>query len=307
MRDYLNKFGKRSASIDAGINETQVTSTDPWRIFSNFTEFKGKLTKTVEEKISEIKSKGNDNENSPKFTKANSKDNLSVSDSEEHSECSVPKSTNLSSTAEDIEMSSDDEHSVENDKTPTAPKMTTFKSEVSSPELKNRRKPNVLISYKKDQEEIQLKNISPEREVKHEDDIESGIEACEDDTVDNEINSSTIILHAPEGFVDLRPRIRKIPKKSSIRKYIIPFLVALIFIFLYYFPTFMIGFIFGLILTTGFFLVFYNYISKKNDEDGELESPDEQAMPILEIPAIKEYQPVNKFEVNKNNEMITFC
>lgn len=89
--------GKRSSSIDAGINDTsQQTSTDPWRIFSNFTEFKGKLTKTVEEKLSEIKSKSNDAESSPKFdkSKTSSKDNSSISDCEENSvsECSIPKS-----------------------------------------------------------------------------------------------------------------------------------------------------------------------------------------------------------------------
>lgn len=230
MRDYLNKFGKRSSSIDTGINETSTlgphaATSDPWRIFS---EFKGKITKTVEEKLSEIKSKSSEGENSPKHTNkgdkskiSNSKENSSVSDSEEQSfsECSIPKSGGLSSTAEDIEMSSDDENSLaDNEKTPTendnkefgdicATKKHTLRRRIKS-------KPFVQFSTSKDTDVESLVKISSLSTVHEkegpstEDEVESGVEAYEDFTsspvtVPDELEQC-ITLIAPSGFVDMR-------------------------------------------------------------------------------------------------------
>lgn len=300
MRDYLNKLGKRSSSIDTGINDTsQAPSNDPWRIFSNFTEFKGKLTKTVEEKLSEIKSKNNDNENSPKFGdkyKTSSKDNSSISDSEEpsYSECSVAKSAGVSSTAEDAEMSSEDEDSVENDRTPTAPYKLPL-----TPELRHRHKPNVQITYKKDQDEIQVTTYSTERNAdKPEEEIESGVEAIDEtSTLDIGLNLAPIDF-APRGFVDMRPKILKIQKNNSFSNLILTILCFLT-VLLYFYPIFTLGFLLGLMFSTIFFGVYFLF--KTNREGAENEEyfckKSRDIVPILEIPAVKEYQAVTKFEV----------
>lgn len=78
--------------------------SDPWRFFS---DIKGKIAKSVEEKITEIKSR-NQEEGSPS-KKILSKDNSSHSESEELSESSLSKTCGIGSTTEGVEMSSEDE------------------------------------------------------------------------------------------------------------------------------------------------------------------------------------------------------
>lgn len=241
MRDYLNKFGKRSSSIDTGINETTATS-DPWRLFS---EFKGKLTKTVEEKLSEIKSKSNENESSPKHghkndkgKSSNSKENSSVSDSEEQSfsECSIAKSSGLNSTAEDIEMSSDDENSLaESDKTPTESLPKEMVADTSPTKSKKHffrhknKEPKSFVKYsagKDSDSESQVKITSlttvPEKDDNTpEDEVESGVEAYEEfssskpETLPHmKPDSETLV--APSGFFDMREKIIQDHKKSTL-------------------------------------------------------------------------------------------
>lgn len=281
MRDYL-KFGKRSSSIDAGINDT---SNDPWRIFS---EFKGKLTKTVEEKLSEIKSK----ENSPsKFYKTSSKDNSSVSDSEEqsYSECSAAKGAN---TMDDLEMSSDDEPSLGGDKTPTA-----ISKILSSPsKLRNRK--NMKITYVKEQDEILLETINS-RTKGEEEEIESGIEACEE-----LLTNPMITVVNPTGFVDLRPRAPPPPPpdhqpKKSMHKMMI---ASMILVLTYCFPRFMSGFLFGLSIASVCFYFYYNFLCNfdfsdlRAYKDGKKRR--ENLVPIIEVAPVKEYHSVSKFEVS---------
>ncbi|XP_073976982.1 testis-expressed protein 2 isoform X3 [Rhodnius prolixus] len=69
----LSKTSKRSGSFEEG------SSGEPWRLF---TEIRGRITKTVEEKLEEIKS------DRAKQTKKKLKTNSSLSDSEEKSEAS---------------------------------------------------------------------------------------------------------------------------------------------------------------------------------------------------------------------------
>lgn len=74
-------------------------------IFDNVTlkssKFQGKITKSVEEKITEIKSR-NQEEGSPLKTRSvkDSKDNSSVSDSEDLSESSISRTCGIVSTTE---------------------------------------------------------------------------------------------------------------------------------------------------------------------------------------------------------------
>ncbi|XP_046820286.1 testis-expressed protein 2 [Vespa crabro] len=68
-----NKLEQRSSSIDGNLSEGTSQSSDPWKVLS---DIRGKITKTFEEKIHEIKSEH-------KKTYRHSKENSSISDSED--------------------------------------------------------------------------------------------------------------------------------------------------------------------------------------------------------------------------------
>ncbi|CAG9860576.1 unnamed protein product [Phyllotreta striolata] len=116
---YFNKLGKRSTSVDVTSNQPLNASppSDPWRFF---TDIKGKITKSVEEKITEIKSRNNeegspihkskgDTSKSDLKTVKDSKENSSISDSEDLSESSISRTCGVFSTTEGVEMSSDED------------------------------------------------------------------------------------------------------------------------------------------------------------------------------------------------------
>lgn len=89
MKEYLKGLGKRSTSVDAGIIDIG-SGSDTWRIFH---ELKGKITKTVEEKFSEMKSDRKNTSSAGDTAKSvklsvKSKDSSSISDSEDISEAS---------------------------------------------------------------------------------------------------------------------------------------------------------------------------------------------------------------------------
>lgn len=101
VKEYWNLLGKRSTSVDSGCESPFPHSNDPWR---KFNELKGKLTKTVEEKISEMKierNKSNVLGISSRARLVNSKENSSISDSEDTSE-----SSRLSESLKDSEEAS---------------------------------------------------------------------------------------------------------------------------------------------------------------------------------------------------------
>lgn len=77
-------MGRRSASVDGNLSEGTPPS-DPWKMLS---EIKGKITKTFEDKLSEIKSER-------KKKKRRSRENSSVSDSEDLADI-TPTEDNLS-------------------------------------------------------------------------------------------------------------------------------------------------------------------------------------------------------------------
>lgn len=68
-----SKLEQRSSSIDGNLSEGTSQSSDPWRVLS---EIRGKITKTFEEKLHEIKSEH-------KKAYRHSKENSSISDSED--------------------------------------------------------------------------------------------------------------------------------------------------------------------------------------------------------------------------------
>nr|CAI5846225.1 unnamed protein product [Callosobruchus analis] len=112
---YLPKLVKRSTSVDVSstlsqqqdkqTTDSSPPASDPWRFFS---DIKGKITKSVEEKITEIKSRTQEEGSphhkqkaleQPKTTK-DSKENSSVSDSEDLSESSISRTCGIISTTE---------------------------------------------------------------------------------------------------------------------------------------------------------------------------------------------------------------
>lgn len=108
IKVYLPKLIKRSASIDTSPSAPQDSSppADPWRFF---TDIKGKITKSVEEKLTEIKSRNQEDGSPYKNQVIKDKDSSSVSDSEDLSESSISKTCGIVSTTEGVEMSSEDD------------------------------------------------------------------------------------------------------------------------------------------------------------------------------------------------------
>ncbi|GJQ83917.1 hypothetical protein Trydic_g19855 [Trypoxylus dichotomus] len=111
-RSILPILGKRSTSVDVNSTNVQDSSlpSDPWRFLS---DIKGKITKSVEVRLTEYKARTMENEGSPKITAKDkvkdSKENSSLSDSEEASESSISRTCGVVSTTEGVEMSSDED------------------------------------------------------------------------------------------------------------------------------------------------------------------------------------------------------
>lgn len=150
------------------------------------------------------------------------------------------------------------------------------------------------------------------------DEVESGIEANE------EMNLSTVegnepvipttdyrqpfpITHPP-----LNPKVQ--PKKSFILRFrywggkLIPFVAILIY-FIIPLPPYILGFLSGIAISVGVGVVYAWIVrltkpTKSRDSDGsgiqignKFSVPDYSKMPILEIPAVKEYHQIMKYQV----------
>lgn len=350
---YLPRLVKRSTSIDVSSqNLDSSPPSDPWRFFS---DIKGKITKSVEEKITEIKSRNNeDSSGSPyKSKKDTSKENSSLSDSEDLSESSISKTCGIVSTTEGVEMSSDDD-------TPSLDKDTKTKSSFLSPGSGLRHRFKFLKSKGSSKEgTVNVNNLSKIYNIntekveqalpEHSDDVESGVDALEegnlntdfleherkisnDDIVkavaskiDNfEIDSENSIsirevtgkeiresflnnpndtktVFAPSGFVDLRLRQQIIEKDDKHKYYffriLLPLLVLLYVLLQVYLP-YMAGFMAGLLIafTISYFYIKYYAIQSTSAASASKSFSSILGRQIYEVPAIKEYQPIMKYE-----------
>lgn len=185
------KLVKRSTSIDVSAQSLSSSPpSDPWRFFS---DIKGKITKSVEEKITEIKARHDEGSplhkskselKSSKETKSEkdptNKDSSSLSDSEDQSESSISKTCGVISTTEGVEMSSDDDTpSINKDK------------KLHSPNIRHRFR--FLKSHGKSQTKegtININNFSKLYNInaenvdqalpEHNEDIESAVDALEE-------------------------------------------------------------------------------------------------------------------------------
>ncbi|XP_018562200.1 testis-expressed protein 2-like isoform X2 [Anoplophora glabripennis] len=349
---YLPRLVKRSTSVDVSQGQLDASPpSDPWRFFS---DIKGKITKSVEEKITDFKAR-NQEEGSPHHkqkadlkTIKDSKENSSVSDSEELSESSISKTCGIVSTTEGVEMSSDDDTpSLDKDK--KEDKDVPSKSPTSAITQKFRLFKNKTLIKEgsvKVNDLSKLYNINTEKvdQALPEDseDVENAVDALEDDnlkggdgekkkTVDKEdvlksvsqkfdnieldnekgltvrevtgkeIRSTFLeggglrTVFAPTGFVDLRPSPVKGHPFSSYMSVVVVFLSIALYLFIHYYSLFLAGLSIGVIVS----YIFTKIYLKICPIGTKPTSPTMNTLlssKIVEVQAIKEYQPLSKYE-----------
>ncbi|XP_046734747.1 testis-expressed protein 2 isoform X1 [Diprion similis] len=270
-------LGRRSASVDGNLSEG-TPPTDPWKMLS---EIKGKITKTFEEKISEIKSER-------KKKKRRSKDNSSVSDSEDLADI-TPTEDNLSEQQE---------------------------LEPSSPIKFSKNRSARFTGFYNIKTGLKTKNSE-------EDSVESGIEAAElaeDDSLSKSnlddknlqaLGSSdgckklqTPLIRLPLNAIEklIPQRVKSEPALTQLFKKIIYQLISLPIILLGAYhviplPEYIVGLIAGIFVTITIQrvlgLVTQTLMTPQKIED--VRSGEEQVS-VLEIPAVEEHVVVDRFE-----------
>lgn len=137
----LSRLSKRSSSLEAGSGKSEESCPgDTWRLFR---EVRGRITKTVEEKIEEIKSERRlrSSRSRDRRSRLGQMENSSVSDSEDQSESSVSL------------------------KEPVSPEKTTTKKEKDASEKVGK----LVLSHgdksKEETDESVSQNSSPDRSV----------------------------------------------------------------------------------------------------------------------------------------------
>ncbi|KAL1494416.1 hypothetical protein ABEB36_010018 [Hypothenemus hampei] len=194
------KLVKRSTSVDVTTDQSLSSSppSDPWRFFS---DIKGKITKSVEDKITEIKAK-HDEAGSPLHRARNdskllsktepNKNNSSFSDSEDQSESSISRTCGFASTTEGVEMSSDDETS------------STDKEKKQSPSI-IRQRFRFLKHHQSKEGAININNFSKLYNINAEkieqalpeqhEEVESGVDALEETEFKRDISYDGGMTH----------------------------------------------------------------------------------------------------------------
>lgn len=148
----LGRLSKRSVSLEAPIQESKETSSgDTWRLFR---EVRGRITKTVEEKIEEIKSERLKNHQNKTKRTLGQMEHSSMSDSEDVSESST-------SLKENVEKNENKPFKGNNDKTK---EIKNQESEGSSRDSSEERSMTPLLKQDRTEEElIPVKKESEER------------------------------------------------------------------------------------------------------------------------------------------------
>ncbi|XP_022917280.2 testis-expressed protein 2 isoform X1 [Onthophagus taurus] len=319
-RRSILPFGKRSTSVD--VQQDASPPSDPWRFLS---DIRGKITKSVEVKFTEYKSK-NQEEGSPKTGKTkDSKENSSLSDSEEVSESSISRTCGFVSTMEGVEMSSDDDDdntrslSEEQDKLEKDSSQKN-QNQTKSTGIKQRYKVINSNTLKEKEGVVNLEFVEAIQKITEEDEeVESGIDVLADlnvsnfnlDKEENVLNINQITgdeiraeivneknvykcntVFSPIGFVDLRPKPVDFTWKDYLKQYQSVLIGILTSLFYYYIPlsSYLSGFIMGVLIA---FAVAFIYF-KLNEETKNLTTNRENVQ-IVKVPAIREYQPLKKY------------
>nr|CAD7440911.1 unnamed protein product [Timema bartmani] len=347
MKEYLKGLGKRSTSVDAGVLDPNTSGSDTWRIFH---ELKGKITKTVEEKLTEMK---NERKSSSSVTflggsalrggrmmgGGGSKDDSSISDSESVSESSSKgqeqKSSSLKESdgspkkvisnqedkaiEEDIASSTNSLDLLEVSDTPTL--ISSLGGKSSHTKLKHfqglrRRKVPKASSNPSSPTSIKMSLLAHSHKELEELDVEPGVEAYEDSDLVTPLDTNldydiptTDYRTSPPSSNDVvstlsRPRHRSFFLRYKVFQKLLILVALLATYFLFQLPTYLSGFLCGVLMTVASYTLFLRLFdilkpspSMLVDVDVASERfavPDYSKMPILEIPAVKEYQPINK-------------
>ncbi|KAK9887753.1 hypothetical protein WA026_000068 [Henosepilachna vigintioctopunctata] len=341
-------------------NSTEVTSltdssppSDPWKFFS---EIKGKIAKSVEDKITEIKTR-NQEEGSPSKGKIekSTKENSSLSDSEELSESSLSKTCGIVSTTEGAEMSSDDDTPPLKNETPTNLKMAQSPTPIT-PTLRQRFRllkaaKNGTTTSKEGTVSVtnlaKICNINADKAdqmlPEHNEEVESAVDALEDvdfreisgnssskmarsestilnslaRTVDNieidndgTINVKEIVgfkwrgdgedrndaktVFAPKGFIDFRYRMQQ--EKNNFLFPLLVLSISIAYLIIQKYSAYIAGMVAGIFITSLSYYIMnkiapQNYPGKDTRHRKRYSSKD-----IWEVPAVKEYQPILKYE-----------
>ncbi|XP_045476118.1 testis-expressed protein 2 isoform X2 [Harmonia axyridis] len=340
---YL-RSSKRSNSTEVSTISDSSPPSDPWKFFS---EIKDKIAKSVEEKITEIKAK-NQEEGSPSKPKCDkaSRENSNLSDSEELSESSLSKTCGIVSTTEGAEMASDEESlSLKND-TPT-----NLSSFPTTPTVRQRFR---LLKTSKNgvattkEGTVSLSSLTKMHNVNvddvkqmlpdHSEELESGVDALADvefnggpketpkmvhsrslvlnaleKSIDNiEIDEDGTVnirevagvqwrgeevgeesevrtVFAPTGFVDFRYRIRK--ENSNFLLFLLVLTISILYLLIQRYSVYTAGMVAGIAITCLSYYIM-NKISPVNDKRAKELAPKN----FWEVPAIREYQPMLKYE-----------
>ncbi|XP_044758998.1 testis-expressed protein 2 isoform X2 [Coccinella septempunctata] len=341
---YL-RLNKRSNSTEVTTISDSSPPSDPWKFFS---EIKEKIAKSVEDKITEIKAK-NQEDGSPSKgkTEKTSRENSNLSDSEELSESSLSRTCGIASTTEGAEMASDEESiSLKND-TPT-----NLKSSPSTPTVRQRFRllktsKNGMTTCKEGT--VSMSSLTKMYNVNVDDtkqmlpdqteEVESGVDALADVDFKNTpkgssskmVHSRSLVLSsleksidnieidedgtvnirevagirwkgegsddksevktvfAPTGFVDFRYRIPK--ENSNFLLFVLVLIISILYLLIQRYSVYTAGMIAGISITC-----FSYYIMNKISPGTEKCKKETAPKDIWEVPAIKEYQPMLKYE-----------
>ncbi|KAL3273247.1 hypothetical protein HHI36_014701 [Cryptolaemus montrouzieri] len=212
---------KRSSSTDVATNPDSSPPSDPWKFFS---EIRGKIAKSVEDKITEIKARNQEDgspsrgKTEPKIEK-NTKENSSLSDSEDLSESSLSRTCGIVSTTEGVEMSSDEDSTSLKNETPTNLKLPRSPTLPITPTLRQRFK---LLKASKNgstvskEGTVSMSNLTKIYNMttddteqafpEHNEEIESGVDALEDadykDSSTKMVRSDSEVLTGLEHKID---------------------------------------------------------------------------------------------------------
>lgn len=323
MKEYLKGFGKRSTSVDAGMIDAGLpaSSSDTWRLFH---EIKGKIAKTVEEKFGEKKSdrksstsvfaSGPNARGGKLVGDGSSKDDSSInSDSEDISECS--------NKGQDTKQAKREEKREEGSpkKTLVFPDNDRKNEDIFTsrlPEVGGNLSAPVTPRKSKKVTADSSGAVLDETQPYIEEEVESGVEVNEGMSLnviepdDHDIPTTDYRQPFPVTSPPLNTKQYKKSLIFMIRFWgmkLLPFIGILIYLMIPLSP-YISGFINGIIVSIGVGVVYawilrlINPTKLHSDEsclqiDKKFSIPDYTKVPILEIPAIKEYHQLNKYEV----------
>ncbi|CAH1135926.1 unnamed protein product [Ceutorhynchus assimilis] len=346
----LPKLAKRSTSVDVSSTQNLSSSppADPWRFF---TDIKGKITKSVEEKITEIKARHEVGSpvKKPGETIKEGKtetniDSSSFSESEDQSESSISKTCGFASTTEGVEMSSDDEtSSIDKEKKLHSPSIIRQKFRF----LKHHNHKSPTKEGTVDINNLtKIYNINTEKVEQalpeHSEDVESAVDALEEtdfrdspekiedgfvkeeiikkvaEKIDNiEIDQENVVnvrqisgeevqrsfltgdkkmstVFAPKGFVDVRCRTTNRLSDTNVLPYILLSVYIVVYAILNSYVPYLAGLLLGASLALSLGYVYVKLCTTVTF--GNTATITKKRANIMEIPAIKEYKPLNKYE-----------